>query len=116
MPISIVVLSIVLAVAFTAAGLMKLVGHPSQQQAADHFGIPWARYRAIGVLEIAGAAGVVVGFALTGLGAAAAIGLTLLMVSALTTHSRAGDPPAQMAPAAVLGGLSAVNAMLYLAH
>ena len=116
MPISIVALSIVLAVAFTGAGLMKLTGHSSQRQAAEHFGIPWARYRAIGVLELAGAAGVVVGFALTALGAAAAIGLTLLMVSALATHSRASDPPAQVAPAAVLGVLSAANAVLYLAH
>jgi len=116
MPISIVLLSIVLAVGFTAAGLAKPTGHPSQQQAADHFGIPWVRYRAIGVLEVAGAAGVVVGFALTALGTAAAIGLTLLMVSALTTHSRTGDPAAKMAPAAVLGVLSAVDAVLYLAH
>lgn len=116
MPISIVVLSIILAVAFTGAGLMKLIGHSSQRQAADHFGIHWERYRAIGVFEVAGAAGVLVGFALTALGAAAAIGLTLLMVAALTTHIRAGDPAAQMAPAAVLGVLSAVDAVLYLAH
>lgn len=116
MPVSVVVLSIVLAVAFTAAGLMKLTGHSSQRQAADHFRISWERYRAIGVLEVAGAAGVLAGFALTGLGAAAAIGLTLLMVAALTTHIRTGDPPSQMAPATVLGVLSVVDAVLYLAH
>ncbi len=86
------------------------------RNAADHFGISWERYRGIGLLEVAGAAGVLVGFAFTALGAAAAIGLTLLMVAAVATHRRAGDPPAQMAPATALGVLSAVNAVLYLAH
>jgi uncharacterized membrane protein YphA (DoxX/SURF4 family) len=116
MPVSIVVLSILLAVAFTGAGLAKLAGHSTQRQAADHFGIAWLRYRAIGLFEVAGAAGVLVGFALTALGAAAAIGLTVLMVAALATHHRANDPPTQMAPAAVLGALSAATAALYLSH
>jgi uncharacterized membrane protein YphA (DoxX/SURF4 family) len=115
-PASIVVLSIVLAVAFVAAALQKLTGRPSQRQAADRFAIPFERYRAIGVLELAGAAGVLVGFAWTALGAAAAIGLTLLTVGALFTHVRVKDPPAKMRPALLLGTLSAVIAVLYLAH
>ena len=109
-------MSIVLAVAFTGAGLSKLTGQSAMRSAADHFGIPWVRYRGIGLLELAGAVGVLVGFALTALGAAAAIGLTLLMVAAVATHRRAGDSAGQMAPAAVLGVLSAVDAVLYLAH
>lgn len=116
MPISIIVLSIVLAVAFTGAGMSKLIGHSAMRQAADHFGISWERYRGIGVLELAGAAGVLVGFAVTAIGALAAVGLTLLMLAALVTHRRAGDPLAQMAPASVLGVLSAADAVLYLAH
>lgn len=57
MPIPIVVLSILLAVAFTGAGLSKLTGQSAMREAAVHFGIPWERYRLIGVLELAGAAG-----------------------------------------------------------
>ena len=86
------------------------------RDAAAHFGIPWERYRLIGVLELAGAAGVLVGFALTVLGAAAAIGLTLLMIAAVTTHRRAGDGLGEMAPAGFLGVISAVAAVLYVTH
>ncbi len=86
------------------------------RDAATHFGIAWERYRLIGVLELAGASGVLIGFALTALGALAAIGLTLLMIAAIAVHRRAGDPPGQMAPAGVLGVLAAVTAVLYLAH
>lgn len=116
MPIPIVVLSILLAVAFTGAGLSKLTGQSAMREAAVHFGIPWERYRLIGVLELAGAAGVLVGFALTVLGAAAAIGLMLLMIAAVTKHRRAGDALGQMAPAGVLAVISAVTAALYVTH
>lgn len=85
------------------------------RQAADHSGIPWERYRAIGVLELAGAAGVLAGFALTALGAAGRDRVALLMAARLATDRRLGDPRAQMAPAALLGVL-AVNPVLYLAH
>lgn len=115
-PVSVIVLSIVLAVAFTGAGLWKLTGQSAMRDAATHFGIAWERYRLIGVIELAGAAGVLIGFALTALGALAAIGLTLLMIAAIAVHRRAGDPLGQMAPAGVLGVLAAVTAVLYLAH
>lgn len=109
-------LSILLAVALTGASLSKLTGQSAMRDAAAHFGIPWERYRLIGVLELAGAAGVLVGFALTVLGAAAAIGLTLLMIAAVTTHRRAGDGLGEMAPAGFLGVISAVAAVLYVTH
>lgn len=98
MPVSIIVLSILLAVAFVGAGVTKLTGQSAMRDAATHFGIAWERYRLIGVLEVAGAAGVLLGLAVTALGAIAAIALTLLMIAALTTHRRAGDPPAQNGP------------------
>jgi uncharacterized membrane protein YphA (DoxX/SURF4 family) len=115
-PVSIIVLSILLAVAFIGAGVSKLTGQSAMRDAATHFGITWERYRLIGVLEVAGAAGVLLGLAVTALGALAALGLTLLMIAALATHRRASDPPAQMAPATVLGLLSAITAALYLSH
>jgi uncharacterized membrane protein YphA (DoxX/SURF4 family) len=116
MPVSIIVLSIVLALAFVGAGASKLTGQSAMRAAATHFEIDWERYRLIGVVELAGAAGVLLGLAVTALGALAAIGLTLLMIAALVTHRRAGDPPSQMAPAAVLGVLSAITAVLYVTH
>jgi uncharacterized membrane protein YphA (DoxX/SURF4 family) len=116
LPISIIVLSFVLAIAFIGAGVTKLAGQSAMRDAATHFGIPWERYRLIGVLEVAGAAGVLLGLAVTALGAVAAIALMLLMIAAITNHRRVGDPPSQMAPATVLGLLSAVTAVLYLTH
>ena len=116
MPASIVVLSLVLAFAFVGAGAAKLTGQTRMREAAAHFSIPWERYRLIGVLEIAGAAGLIIGFAVTVLGALAAIGLTLLMVGAVLTHRRAADPAAQMAPAGVLAVLAVITAILYIAH
>ncbi|MGH2867694.1 MAG: DoxX family protein, partial [Solirubrobacteraceae bacterium] len=91
MPVSIIVLSILLAVAFIGAGMSKLTGQSAMRDAATHFGIPWERYRLIGVLEVAGAAGVLLGLAVTALGAVAAVALMLLMVAALTNHRRVSD-------------------------
>ena len=42
-----------------AAG--KLLGQPKMRQSAEHFGIPWPRYRLIGVAELAAAAGILIG-------------------------------------------------------
>ncbi|MEA2159132.1 MAG: hypothetical protein QOD66_1512 [Solirubrobacteraceae bacterium] len=116
MPVSIIVLSILLGVAFTVAGVSKLTGQSAMREAATHFGITWERYRLIGVLEVAGAVGVLLGLAVTALGALASIALALLMIAAVATHRRVNDPPAQLAPALVLGLLSAATAVLYLAH
>jgi uncharacterized membrane protein YphA (DoxX/SURF4 family) len=115
-PVSIIVLSIVLAVAFTGAGATKLTGQSAMRESAAHLGIAWERYRLIGVLELAGAVGVLIGLAVTVLGALAAIGVTLLMIAAIVVHRRARDSLGQMAPAGVLGVLGAVTAVLYLAH
>ena len=41
-----------------AAG--KLLGQPKMRQSAKHFGIPWPRYRLIGVAELAAAAGILI--------------------------------------------------------
>ena len=41
-----------------AAG--KLLGQPKMRQSAEHFGIPWPRYRLIGAAELAAAAGILV--------------------------------------------------------
>lgn len=44
-----------------APACMKLLGTTPMRAAAEHFGIPWARYRIIGVLELAAVAGVLAG-------------------------------------------------------
>jgi uncharacterized membrane protein YphA (DoxX/SURF4 family) len=54
-------LSILLAAACLLPGLAKVLGHPKMQKSAAHFGIPWRRYRLIGVAELAAAVGVLAG-------------------------------------------------------
>jgi uncharacterized membrane protein YphA (DoxX/SURF4 family) len=80
-----------------AAG--KLTGQPKMRQSAAHFGIPWPRYRLIGVAELAATAGILIGLWWHPLGLAAAAGMALLLLGALITHRRAGDSAKEMAPA-----------------
>jgi uncharacterized membrane protein YphA (DoxX/SURF4 family) len=96
-----VTISLLLAVAclFPAAG--KLVSQPRMRQSAAHFGIPWPRYRLIGVAELAAAAGVLAGLWWHPFGIAAAVGMTLLLFGALITHRRAADSGKEMAPALI---------------
>jgi uncharacterized membrane protein YphA (DoxX/SURF4 family) len=94
-----VTISLLLAAAclFPAAG--KLAGHPTMRQSAAHFGIPWPRYRLIGVAELAAAASLLIGLWWHPLGLAAAAGMTLLLFGALLTHRRAADSGKKAAPA-----------------
>lgn len=107
-----IVLSVVLALVFAGAGGAKLAGQPAMRESAAHLGVPWDRYRLIGVPEVAAAVGLLVGLAVEPLAVAAAVGLVLLMAGAVTFHLRAGDPPARWAPPAVLGLLALVLAVL----
>ena len=71
------------------------------RQSAAHFGIPWPRYRLIGVTELAAAAGILAGLWWHPIGVAAAAGMTLLLTGALITHRRTGDSGKDMAPALI---------------
>jgi uncharacterized membrane protein YphA (DoxX/SURF4 family) len=92
-------LSLLLAAACLLPGSAKLLGHPKMQKSAAHFGIPWRRYRMIGAAELAAAAGVLAGLWWPPLGVAAATGMVVLLIGALTTHRRALDSTKEMAPA-----------------
>jgi hypothetical protein len=82
-----------------AAG--KLLGHTKMRRSAGRFGIPWPRYRLIGVAELAAAAGVLTGLFWRPAGLAAAAGMTLLLLGALVAHRRAHDTIADAVPALV---------------
>jgi len=89
------------------AALSKVTEQQSMRDTAAHLGVPWPRYRAIGYLELAAVAGVVVGLWWTWLGVAAGAGVVLLMVRAVVFHARAKDAPADMVPALALLVLAA---------
>ena len=78
-----VTISLLLAAVCLLPAVAKLLGHPKMRQSAAHFGIPWPRYRLIGVAELAAAAGILIGLWWHPLGVAAAAGMTLLLLGAL---------------------------------
>ena len=129
MPLLATVLSVVLAVVFVVAGLNKFSGSELAEAAPEHLKISDGFYRVAGVLELLGAAGLVIGaVAAPFLAGLAAVGLCGLMIGAVVLHLRAGDGfgisavgnqvagsaegLSAWAPAAGLGLLSLLNAFL----
>ncbi|KOV95419.1 invasion protein [Streptomyces sp. NRRL B-1140] len=96
------ILAVALSLVFLPLGLAKVAAVPFMREAAAHVGMSTGLYRIIGTLELAGAAGLLLGLASAPLGVAAAAGLALLMVAAAVVHLRQGDPPVRALPAAVL--------------
>lgn len=113
--IAVVVLSILLAIAFLGAGGAKLAGAKQMRESAEHLGFSFPAYRGIGALEVAGAAGLLIGLAWAPLGIAAAAGLTLLMIGAVAFHLRAKDPAARWSAPAILAVLALVALILRVA-
>ncbi|TCO28033.1 DoxX-like protein [Kribbella steppae] len=68
-----------IAVPFAVLGTSKIRAVPSMQARAAQVGFSVGAYQRIGVLEVAGAAGVMLGLAMPPLGLLAAAGLLLLV-------------------------------------
>jgi hypothetical protein len=95
------------AVVFAALGAAKILAVPPMRIRATHLGFSVAAYRAIGILEVAGAIGVLVGVAAPVFGGVAGAALLLLLAGALVAHLRNGDSPRHVVPALVAGVLVA---------
>jgi len=100
------ILAGILVVAFTVIGSAKLAAVPAMRARAAHVGFSVAAYRRIGLLEVLGVMGLLVGAFVPGIGALAAAGLVLLLGGAVVAHVRTGDGPREIAPAVVLGLVS----------
>lgn len=94
-------LAVLIALLFTGLGTMKVLALPRARELATHSGFTVTAYRGIGALELAGAAGVLLGLAIPLLGGLAGAGLLLLLAGALITHVRNEDALKQSAPAVV---------------
>jgi hypothetical protein len=104
-----IIASTLLALVAAASGLPKVISTARTVDEARHLGIPRIGYTAIGSLELAAAAGLLAGLAVAPLGIAAAAGLVVMMAGAVAGHARVGDPFAAMAPALIVGMISAVT-------
>jgi len=107
-----IVLACLVAVPFLAIGMTKALALKPMREKAAESGHSVSAYRVIGALEVAGAAGVLLGLAVPLLGGLAGAGLLLLMVGAVITHVREGDArgtaPAVVCPALVAAYLAAL--------
>jgi len=107
-----VVVTALLAALFGFAGLIKIAGLRQSLAIRDHLGVKPVQWRLIGLLELAGVTGVLVGLAWPPIGVAAAIGLALLVLGAIVFHVRASDSVADTAPAVIGLGLAVATAIL----
>jgi uncharacterized membrane protein YphA (DoxX/SURF4 family) len=104
-----IILAVLLALAFGTFGAQKIAGAKRMMDSADHLGFSHGSYKVIGVLELLGAIGLLVGLAVWPLGVAAAAGLVLLMAGAVISHVRNGDKTTMFAPALLLGLVALVE-------
>jgi hypothetical protein len=114
MEIAATVLSIVVALLYLVAAGSKLAGQARQVETAQQLGIVFARYRLIGIPELAASIGLVVGLWVPAIGAAAAIGLALLMVGATVARVRAGRPAAELVADVALFALVVATAVVII--
>ena len=101
-----------LAFVFGSAAVGKLVHQRQQVQTAVKLRIAWGRYRWIAAPEAAASVGLVIGYTSAPFGAAAAIGLIVLMAGALTFRVRIHDSAGFLLGDVALLGLAAATAVL----
>ncbi|WP_445529831.1 DoxX family protein [Streptomyces cyslabdanicus] len=102
-------LSVALAAVFLTTGSAKILRARWMAVAADRLGYTVTTFQAIGSLEVAAAAGLLVGLARAPLSTAAAVGLVALLVGAVLAHRRAGDATRALVPPAWLALVSAAT-------
>jgi DoxX-like family len=102
---ALIVLAVLVAVIFLLLGAAKLFALTSMRERAAHAGFSVGAYRVIGALEVAGAAGLLLGLAVPVLGFLAGVGLLLLLAGALVTHVRNRDRGSDLVPALVCAAL-----------
>ena len=107
MTIAPAVLAVLPALIFLTLGTAKVVAVQPMRARAAEVGFSTIAYRRIGLLEVAGAIGLLLGAVQPLIGALAGAGLLLLLGGAVVTHLRHGDGPRKVAPAVVSGLLVA---------
>jgi len=105
-----VVVTVLTALLFLGAAWVKFTGEEHAMQTRDRLGFQPGAYRMIGVLEVAGALGALVGLAVRPLGIAALAGLVLVAIGACAAQVRLHNPPSE-ARLAVLALVLSVSAL-----
>jgi hypothetical protein len=98
--------------AFFYYGGETLFGNPPRSE-FERYGMPRVRVF-VGSMQLLGAAGVAIGIFVAPLGAAAASGLTLMMLLGLAARYKIHDGPRLMVPAGTLAVLNATLVFLFV--
>ena len=93
MSVATAIVTVLTALLFLAAAWVKFTEEEHAMRTRDRLRIAPARYRLIGVAEVAGAVGALVGLAVRPLGIAALIGLVLVAVGACGAQVKLRNPP-----------------------
>jgi hypothetical protein len=99
------VIAVLAAVPFLVLGTAKIAKRLGMPEGAAHLGFSTSAYQLIGLAELVGVVGLLVGLAVTPVGIAAACGLLLLVAGAVVAHLRAGDRVSATLPAVISGAL-----------
>lgn len=111
--IATLVVSIVLALALTASAFGKLSKNPAVAEQMGAVGVTPTQIPILGLLELAGAIGLIIGLFWWPIGVAAAIGVIVYFVGAVTAHVRVNDTKGT-APAAMLAAIAVAALVLRL--
>ena len=116
MNIALVILATLLGLmtAFSAFG--KFSKNAKAVDMLRHLGITDSQIRTLGVIEVLGALGLLVGIWIPILGLLAAIGFVLYFLGALIMHVRSKDAAKDMGPALILLVLSIIVTILQFAR
>lgn len=116
MNVALIVVAAVLVVGSVASGCGKLTRQPPIVEVLTRVGVAPARIPLLGILQILGAIGVVLGIWVPVLGVVSALCLTLYYLGAVFAHLRIKDTAAGTAPATVLFLVALVATVLETAR
>lgn len=112
MSIALIIIAGSLAVASVVSGFGKLARHPIPVEVLTRVGVPAARIPVLGVLQILGGLGIIVGIWVPVLGMLASLCLTLYFLGAIFAHLRIKDTARGTAPALALFALALLATVL----
>jgi uncharacterized membrane protein YphA (DoxX/SURF4 family) len=115
MTILTIVVTVLTALIFLAAAILKFRKDPHTMKTRDRLGIAPGPYTLIGVCEVAGATGALIGLAVRPLGIAALAGLVLVAIGACATQVRLKNPMSDARPAIIALALSVAALALQIA-
>lgn len=100
--------SIPLVIVAVVAGLSKVRGSEKVSAELARLGVPQPRVRLIGIVDLVGALGLVVGIVVPAIGAVAALGWLAYWIAAIVLHRKAGDPYDRLGGPLLFALLSAI--------